>query len=282
MHSSMRRWPSVPEVKKHYGPKRVFEENASWLAYFVYRPVSFWVTPPFIWVGLSPNQVTLLSLGVMWGGIACLVIGGYVNTLIGVGLYFVGVILDYVDGNIARFYGTGSHFGKFLDGISDTLARAFLYLAVALGMFLRSEPTLLDDLSDPTLGGGLLLLTAAIAEIFFCLRMVLIWRYRAATSELLLQHTGRPDRGGPAQEWQEDTSQAPDYLGLLGRLNRALMWLEKRLVDVADVTLIMLAVFRALDAFILWAVFAEAVMLSITLARVVWQARRKLTALRPY
>ncbi|MBL7714982.1 MAG: CDP-alcohol phosphatidyltransferase family protein [Bdellovibrionales bacterium] len=102
---------------------------ACWL---IFRPASWLPTTAFIATGWSANAVTLLAaslLPIIWG---LLLSGDWNLAKAGYVLFFCFTLLDYVDGNIARYRKTNSVFGKTLDGFVDQLASA-TYIFVACG-----------------------------------------------------------------------------------------------------------------------------------------------------
>lgn len=102
---------------------------ACWL---IFRPASWIPTTAFIATGWTANAVTLLAaslLPVIWG---LLLSGDIQLAKTAYVLFFCFTLLDYVDGNIARYRKTNSVFGKTLDGFVDQLASA-TYIFVACG-----------------------------------------------------------------------------------------------------------------------------------------------------
>lgn len=106
----------LAEVRRTYtAEKRAEERRSDFFAYVLYRPVSFWVTPFFLRLGISADGATGLGFGVAlampaaawWAGPAAY---GCVAAL-GVAM----MVLDCVDGNLARLRG-GSPVGHMLDG----------------------------------------------------------------------------------------------------------------------------------------------------------------------
>jgi phosphatidylglycerophosphate synthase len=98
----------------------------------LYRPLSFPLTVLFIRAGFSANQVSLLNALLLLVVLAFLASGINGLMLAGAALFFVFYVLDFVDGNIARYRNQASYFGKLLDGSIDTVA-FLIFGAVALG-----------------------------------------------------------------------------------------------------------------------------------------------------
>ena len=88
-------------------------------------------------IGLTPNQVSLISAGFTFTGIALLalvppslVLGAVVWLLLAVGYAW-----DSADGQVARLRGGGSLAGEWLDHILDAAKLVSLHIAVAIGWY---------------------------------------------------------------------------------------------------------------------------------------------------
>ena len=120
-------------VRRSYPPEKAQEEACTEIAAFVlYRPLSFVVTPFFLWAGCSADAVTALA-GLLAGGmlVAALAAGPYAcGTVVALGIFIQ--ILDCVDGNIARVTGRSSPVGGLLDGLCTLLFWVFYFCAVGV------------------------------------------------------------------------------------------------------------------------------------------------------
>ncbi|HLE58625.1 MAG TPA: CDP-alcohol phosphatidyltransferase family protein [Candidatus Limnocylindria bacterium] len=87
-------------------------------------------------LGLTANTVTVIGFGVAVGG-AGLVAAG--ELFIGALVLTAGLLLDAVDGAVARATGGTTAFGGFLDSTLDRAAEATLYAGVMVHL-LRTEP----------------------------------------------------------------------------------------------------------------------------------------------
>lgn len=83
----------------------------------------------FVWIGLKPNQITLLSLVF---GIACAVCYMQHLFLLGSIMLAISAILDLVDGNVARKTNRKSDFGAVLDWIIDKYVDGLVLLGIGL------------------------------------------------------------------------------------------------------------------------------------------------------
>ena len=77
---------------------------------------------------ITPNQITFLSLvlGLLSAGFY---VSGKPDALVWGAVFLYGkVILDNVDGNLARARGISSRFGRFLDSLADFLVTVLVYI----------------------------------------------------------------------------------------------------------------------------------------------------------
>lgn len=124
---------TLARVKEHFTEEKRQEERRSDLpAHVIYRPLSFWITPLFLNLGISANAVTVFSMLVAlsmpataeWGGDYAF---GMVAFL---GVFFQ--ILDCVDGNIARMTKTSGSVGNLLDSMSSLLLWTAYFISAGI------------------------------------------------------------------------------------------------------------------------------------------------------
>jgi len=139
---------TVELVRNSYDQSKANDEKlGEWAAHYLYRPISFYITPFFLKRDISATNVTLIALVLVF-------LLPVMATWFPLSYMFVGLlatiicILDCVDGNIARVSNSGSKLGHYLDFITDIVHRIVLYFSIGL----------LIDLSDMTpdfiLGNG--------------------------------------------------------------------------------------------------------------------------------
>lgn len=118
-------WASVRKSVSHDGP----------VAYFLARPVSNRISRLLLPTGVSPNAVTLggLVVGIACGTVAAL--GGYGPVLAATLLFYLGMILDCVDGDLARMKLATSRRGQWLDSLTDDLSVVSLTLGMGIGLW---------------------------------------------------------------------------------------------------------------------------------------------------
>jgi phosphatidylglycerophosphate synthase len=98
----------------------------------VHRRLSRPVTRLAIALGLTPNQVSMLSLVV-----GLLAVWGFwhatpLSALLGLALYAAAVVLDHSDGEVARLTLSESRLGEWLDVTNDTVIHGLLVLAMGV------------------------------------------------------------------------------------------------------------------------------------------------------
>ena len=113
------------------------EENID--RYF-HRPVAAAIAALLLPTRVTPNQVTLSSLVAGWSGSFVLFQAFFLEEspfylwpLAGA-LLFLAVILDCVDGQLARAKGGGSRVGRILDGFVDVLVLVPAYVILGFGI----------------------------------------------------------------------------------------------------------------------------------------------------
>ena len=152
------------QVKESYQGTDKQRFDRAHLLYAIFRPLSFFPTSLALKWGLSANMVTAIGGVFLIGAIAALAVG---NLVLGAWLYLTAFVLDFVDGNIARFTKSASHFGGLVDGMMDSVT-LFLFIALACGN-IGNGTNLFDARIEWVLGIG--------AAIGFLYRILIYVRY---------------------------------------------------------------------------------------------------------
>lgn len=99
--------------------------------FFITRPLSIWLTVPFANQNVSPNQITIFRI-IIQSIILTLIFFANNNyfTILVILYYFFSDVLDYVDGNFARYKNKASYFGKLLDTTFDNSLNFVFFIAV--------------------------------------------------------------------------------------------------------------------------------------------------------
>lgn len=104
------------------------------VSYFLFRPLSTRMTRLVIDTPIMPNHVTLLAMA---AGIAAAISASFGTygafALAGV-LYWIGAVVDCVDGEIARLRMQGSKLGEWLDTLADDVSTYGLLTGSGLGL----------------------------------------------------------------------------------------------------------------------------------------------------
>ena len=120
-------------MRRSYTPEKSWAEMEGELpSWLLYRPLSFYLTPPLLNAGIPIAAVTLSSGLVALAMLAVAWRGGPYAYLVVAGLGFVFHVLDCVDGNMARTSGRSSGFGALLDGFIDRSFWCALFASLGL------------------------------------------------------------------------------------------------------------------------------------------------------
>jgi hypothetical protein len=129
--------PTIAELRAraHKGRHR---EVGNWLARGIGRPSAIPGTWLAVRLGLSAHQVTCLALLASLGGSALIATGERGLFVAGVLLALLSFWLDHVDGQVARWRGTASLDGVYLDYLFHHVANLALGFALGFGLAARS------------------------------------------------------------------------------------------------------------------------------------------------
>jgi phosphatidylglycerophosphate synthase len=113
--------------------RRASKAEDAFVATFVHRPVARRLTPVALRLGLTPNQVTLLSVVVGLAAAASFAVGSAPALVAGALLLQLSLVLDCVDGDVARYRRMFSPVGAWLDASTDRLKEFACYGGLAWG-----------------------------------------------------------------------------------------------------------------------------------------------------
>jgi hypothetical protein len=130
--------PTIAELRARVQKDR-HREIGNWLARRVARPTAVYGCWLAIRLGLSAHQVTLLALGSWLLAALAIGTGDRLLFIIGVALLQVGFWLDHVDGQVARWRGTVSLDGVYLDYVMHHVANLALGFALGFGLAVRFD-----------------------------------------------------------------------------------------------------------------------------------------------
>lgn len=152
-------------MKRHYTfkeivdslPKKKNSRSSLWVK-TVIRKVSFFFTYLFINMGVTPWLASVISAIVAFAGGVFLCINSNACRIVGVVLIQLWLVLDCVDGNIARVTKTCSDMGDFIDTLSGYVISATAMLSIGVAAYNTSNIEILNK-------GYLLVFIGAIGSI---------------------------------------------------------------------------------------------------------------------
>ena len=102
-----------------------------------FRRASFFITPFFIKMGISPNIIS--GYGFILGLIGSSLIFFTTNFSIRLAFFFffAASVLDFVDGNVARMTNKSSFYGRFIDGLIDIVILSLYRFALCFFIILN-------------------------------------------------------------------------------------------------------------------------------------------------
>jgi phosphatidylglycerophosphate synthase len=125
----------------------VFSKGAIFLSYlFAHTPI-------------TPNQLTMLSFVVGLAGAVLVQESDYETRLIGVLVWFLSYILDFCDGDVARYKNMKSEFGHWFEAVADRIKDVALFTATTLLAFRETR-------ADWTIVVGLLALGGTVVHSY--------------------------------------------------------------------------------------------------------------------
>lgn len=98
------------------------------------RTISIPISRRIIPFPITPNMVSLLTLGVSFAAGVFLAFGGYWNMLTGATLSWFSSVLDGCDGEVARLKLQESAFGCWLETVCDNLYYLFIFGGMTIGL----------------------------------------------------------------------------------------------------------------------------------------------------
>ena len=178
---SARSSSAFERLKSSYGFKERLDRADSYVSRYVYRPVSFYLAVPFVCVGCSANQVTILRAVLALLSAVLVAFPNRGVVLLGSVLYAFCVLLDYVDGNLARLHGSSGSVGARLEEIADQVGPSLFPFGIGVGLYLRPDRILrLFGFVHPVW----MLIVGALTLIAYCLGTMAILYIRLAPSNV--------------------------------------------------------------------------------------------------
>lgn len=188
---------SWQEIRQRLAVVQKSNRNAQAYSRWVNRPVGRVLAATAYKLGLTPNQVSLISAACTFPAIALIAVlspSFKAGILIAV-LLMVGYALDSADGQVARLRGGGTLAGEWLDHVLDSVKNPALHLAVAVLWYRH-----LDDWPVWTV----------LIPLAFSLQAS-VWFFAMILTDLLLRNAGAKKQTLAAQEGRQ-----PVLTSLLG------------------------------------------------------------------
>jgi len=113
-------------------------DSDSFIARNFDRNISLFFTKRLVHTSISPNQITLIGMSIGIIGAVLLSFPNYWAQLVGSFLFLFCVIVDGVDGEIARLKLKESVFGHYLDIITDNLVHVAIFIGMGIGLYRRT------------------------------------------------------------------------------------------------------------------------------------------------
>ena len=107
--------------------------NDGFYSVFFLRKFSKLLTWLAVRVKATPNQVTLISFAIGLYSAFCFTKGSFSQTLLGAVLLQISIIVDCVDGELARYTRKFSKLGAWLDAVTDRVKEYMVFLGLAIG-----------------------------------------------------------------------------------------------------------------------------------------------------
>jgi phosphatidylglycerophosphate synthase len=251
---------SVHDVRMNYysHEQKVEEDKEGWYGYYI-RQISFYPTTLFLNLGISANQATWISIVVLILGCSLLAVGEHMSAIVGALLVNCWFILDYVDGDIARYVKSSSAYGDFIDMLGHYIAGGLLFFAVGLGSYLHSEHLLISRLSGALseIDASLVLILGSWASLTAIWTRLAYQRFRYTFKDMEIQRGNVLKVRSSSSPLQILLTMAQDLFSLSGLLFPILL---------------IAVVVEVVDAFLLFFAAANTAILILSLARLLSRA----------
>lgn len=139
---------------------RQTDEHDGFMARFFDRRLSQMISRKLAHTRIAPNTITVLGVAIGLGGAFLLSRPGYWAQLIGSLLFLFCVVVDGVDGEVARLALKESIFGHYLDIITDNLVHVAIFIGIGIGLYRQTGSTLYLHALGAMLGGFVICLVA--------------------------------------------------------------------------------------------------------------------------
>lgn len=131
------------------------------------RRISQFFSRRLVRTQITPNQITLIGMSIGLLGALLLSFPGYLPRVLGSLLFVFCIIVDGVDGEVARLKVMDSRFGRCLDITTDNLVHIAVFVGIAVGLY-RETGSILYLAALWLLLGGFACCAAAVYKCLLC------------------------------------------------------------------------------------------------------------------
>ena len=119
-------------------------------AFYIGRPLSYVLTIPFLYTGLSPNTISIISIiPAVFGFLVSCVARNRGGMIAGWALFFMWNLLNGVDGNVARYKKQFSALGSVYDAMAGYIASALMFYSAGIMAAHSEGPLVKSGLISP-------------------------------------------------------------------------------------------------------------------------------------
>ena len=136
--------------------RRLVKDSEGFMSRHVERKISLAVTRKLVETRITPNAMTLVSLGIGLVGASFFVLPPGPGHVIGSLLFWLHSVLDGCDGELARLKFAESRWGGLLDFWGDNIVHSAVFSAIAAGISRRKPGSTPLVLAASAVGGTLL------------------------------------------------------------------------------------------------------------------------------
>lgn len=108
----------------------------------IYRHFSVYITSMLVKTRITPNLVTSFSLILAFIAAIFYYKADYVSLVIGTIILNISIVLDYVDGELARYKKLSSAFGAWWDSVCDRVTEYVIFASLILGLYFKTNDSI--------------------------------------------------------------------------------------------------------------------------------------------
>lgn len=105
----------------------------------LYRRPGVFIAKKLVNTKITPNQITFLSFLMKFPSAYFFYLGDYRFVVIGAIIFYLSIVVDFIDGPLARLKNKTSDYGAWLDFGTDEFGNVIVLFAICLGLYLKLE-----------------------------------------------------------------------------------------------------------------------------------------------